>query len=372
MQIRRIDTTSAHDVRRFIGVPFELYRACPQWVPAFLPDMRLALDRVRHPFYRHSDADFYVAENGNRALGRIAVIDNHNYNAHHGRRDGFFYYFEAVHDAQVARELFDAALEWARGRGLTRLIGPKGLLTGDGLGLLVDGFQHRPALGIPYNHPYYAEMLRASGFEKETDYLSGHLSGTHQLSARFDAIAERVKKQRGLEVRSFTSKRELRRLLPQVTLVYNRAFADNWEFCPVTQAEVDVFADRLEAIADPRLIKLVMKGEQIVGFILAYPDISSAIQRTGGRIWPFGWIAVLREFKRTKVVNLNGVGLIEGFRGVGANTLLYTEVARSIHASGYEHAEVVQVEEKNSASLRDMAAIGVKWHKRHRIYGRTL
>jgi hypothetical protein len=136
--------------------------------------------------------------------------------------------------------------------------------------------------------------------------------------------------------------------------------------------EVNVFADRLEAIADPRLIKLVMKGEQIVGFILAYPDISSAIQRTGSRIWPFGWLTLLREFKRTKVVNLNGVGLVEGFRGVGANTLLHTEVARSIHASGFEHAEVVQVEEKNCASLRDMAAIGVTWNKRHRVYGRVM
>jgi hypothetical protein len=135
---------------------------------------------------------------------------------------------------------------------------------------------------------------------------------------------------------------------------------------------VDLFGDRLEAIADPRLIKLVVKSGQIVGFILAYPDISAAIQRTGGRVWPFGWIALWRELKRTRTVNLNGVGLIEGHRGLGGNTLLYTEVARSIQQGGYEHAEVVQVEEKNVASLRDMAAIGVTWRKRHRIYRRSV
>ncbi|MEJ2559181.1 MAG: GNAT family N-acetyltransferase [Anaerolineae bacterium] len=181
-----------------------------------------------------------------------------------------------------------------------------------------------------------------------------------------------MKARRGFRIKSFTSEKEMRRWIYRIGKVYNESFSDNWEYCPLTQEEMDVVADRLIAIADPRLIKLVMKGEEIVGFVFAFPDISAAIQKTKGRVWPFGWIYLLREFKRTHWVNLNGLGLLEAHRGVGANTVLYTELARSVKDFGFEHADVVQVEENNTKSLGEMAAIGVKWYKRHRIYRRVL
>ncbi len=372
MRVRKLDTSAGRDVRQFIDFPFELYRRCPEWVPPILPEMKLILNRKKHPFYHHSAADFFVAESEGQTLGRIAVMDNRNYNARHGRSHSFFYFFEATEDLGVARALFDAASDWARSRGLDQLIGPKGFLQGDGLGLLVEGFEHRPAIGIPYNYPYYDAMLRDSGFEKETDFVSGYLRGDHQLPERFYDIAERVKARRGFWIKSFTSQREMRRWIYRVGQVYNETFSDNWEYCPLTEAEMGVVADRLLAISNPRLMKLVMKGQEIVGFVFAFPDISAAIQKTKGRVWPLGWIHLLREFKRTNWVNLNGLGLVEGHRGVGANAVLYTELAKSVHDFGFEHADVVQVEEGNTKSLGEMAAIGVTWYKRHRIYRRAL
>jgi hypothetical protein len=135
---------------------------------------------------------------------------------------------------------------------------------------------------------------------------------------------------------------------------------------------MDAVADRLLAISDPRLLKGVMKGEEIAGFVFAFPDISAAIQKTKGRIWPLGWIHLLREFRRTNWVNLNGLGLLPEHRGVGANAVLYTELAKSVYDFGFEHADVVQIEERNVKSLGEMAAIGVEWYKRHRIYRRVL
>jgi hypothetical protein len=372
MRVRKLDTTRAQDVRQFINFPFKLYRACPQWVPPILPEIKLVLNRNKHPFYRHSSADFFVVESEGQTLGRIVVMDNRNYNAHHGRKDSFFYYFEEVEDVEVARDLFNAAFDWARGRGLEQIVGPKGFLQGDGLGLLLEGFEHRPAVGIPYNYSYYDALMRGSGFEKETDFLSGYLPGGHELPQRFYEVAERVKTRRGFWIKSFTSEKEMRRWIYRIGQVYNKSFSDNWEYCPLTKEEMDVVAERLIAIADPRLIKLVMKGDEIVGFVFAFPDISAAIQKTQGRVWPFGWIHLLREFKRTNWVNLNGLGLLEGHRGVGANAVLYTELAKSVTDFGFEHADVVQVEENNTKSLGEMAAIGVTWYKQHRIYRRVL
>ncbi len=372
MPIRKIDTSQAQDVRQFINFPFELYGDCPQWVPPLVPDMKLALNRDRYPFYRHSEADFFVAEEGDRTLGRITAIHNRRYNEYHGCRTAFFYYFEVVQDFEVARALFNAVFEWALDRGLDEVVGPRGLLRADGHGLLVEGFEHRPAMGIPYNPPYYASFLEELGFEKEIDFLSAHLSGKYDLPPRFYDIAEKVKERRGFRVKSFTSKRELRRWVPEVQRVNNEAFTDGWGYFPIDEAEASAIADRMLLAADPRLIKLVMKGEKVVGFVIGYPDVSAGIQRANGRLWPFGWIHILLEFKRTKWVNFNGVGLLPEHQGVGANAVLYTELAKSTLEFGFEHADLVQVADTNIESLGEVAAVGGEWYKRHRTHRRGL
>lgn len=372
MQIRKIDTERRRDVRAFVDFPFELYRNCPQWVPPLVSDMKLALNRTKYPFYRHSEADFFVVEEEDEILGRIAVHENRRYNAYHQAKVAFFYYFEVVEELDVARALIEAASDWARSRGLETLIGPRGLLRADGHGLLVEGFEHRPAMGIPYNYAYYGDFLEALGFEKEIDHLSAHLSGDYDLPQRFYEIAERVKERRGFWVKSFTGKREMRRWVPEIQRINNDAFTDVWGYYPVGDAEIDALAERFIAVADPRLIKLVMKDEDVIGFVLGYPDVSAGIQRAGGRLWPFGWLHILLEFKRTKWVNFNGVGLLPKYQGTGANAVLYTELARSVFQFDFHDADLVQVAEDNVESLGEVKAIGAEWYKRHRIYHRPL
>jgi len=372
MSVRKIDTSRPRDVRQFINVPFELYRDCAQWVPPLVSDMKLALNRDKYPFYRHSSADFFIAEEGNRTVGRIAVLDNRRYNACHESKTAFFYYFETVEELRVARLLFEAASDWAHSRGLNVIVGPRGLLRSDGHGLLVEGFEHRPAMGVPYNLPYYATYLEALGFEKEIDFMSAHLEADFDLPQRFYDVADRVKERRGFWVKSFTSKRQLRRWVPEVQRVNNEAFSDVWGYYPIDEAEADAIADRFLAAADPRLIKLVMKGDEVAGFVIGYPDISAGIQRANGRFWPFGWLHLLIEFRRTDWINFNGAGILPKFQGAGASAVLYTELAKTVLDFDFQHADLVQVAENNVESKGEVNAIGAEWYKRHRIYRRSL
>jgi hypothetical protein len=227
-------------------------------------------------------------------------------------------------------------------------------------------------MGAPYNFPYYDALLRHAGFEKDTDHLSGYTRGDHVLPERFERIAERVKARRGLWVKTFTSKAEMRRWIPRVIPVHRQAFANTHTFYPPSQAEMAVITETILSVTEPSLIKLVMKGEEVVGFIFAYPDISAGLQRARGRLFPLGWLYLLQERKRTRWVNVNGIGLLPAYQGLGANTLLYAELTRSIHQAGFEHVDVVQVNETNFTSFSDMEAIGVTWYKRHRSYQRRL
>jgi len=160
--------------------------------------------------------------------------------------------------------------------------------------------------------------------------------------------------------------------IPRIQQLFNIAFSEGSDFCPLSEKEAKLVAKRLLAIANPKLIKLVMKDSEIIGFLFAFVDISAGIQKTKGKLFPFGWITLKREFKLTKWVNFNGTGLLPHHRGVGANAVLYTEMANTVKQFGFEHADIVQVEEKNVKSLGDMKAIGVTWYKKHRVYEMVL
>ena len=372
ISVRILDSGDRHDVNRFVDFPFALYAGCDQWSPTLVSTVKLAMNREKHPFYNHSDAAFIIAEREGEVVGRIAVMDNQRYNEYKHTRIAFFYYFDAVNDAKVAQVLFAKAVAWATKRGLTSILGPKGMLRADAYGILVEGFEYVAALGMPYNYDYYPELMTASGFEKEIDYLSGYLSEESQLPDRMFKIVDKVKQRSGFWVKSFPNKRELRKWIPAIQRVNNEAFTDVWGYYPIDDAEVQMIGKQLLAVADPRLLKLVMKGDDIAGFAFIFPDITEALQATNGRLWPFGWIRILRALRKTRRLNGNGVGLLPEYQGFGATALLYTEFEKTLRQRNATWCEVAQAMETNIKSLGDMNAVGVTWHKRHRVYRRVL
>ena len=373
MQIREIDTRNSRDVREFVGFPFELYRGCEQWVPPLVSSMKLVLDRKRHPFYRHSDAGFFVAEQdgaagGRIVVGRIAVLENRRYNDYRQAKVAFFYYFDTVEDVEVVRGLIEAARAWAAARGLTLLMGPKGMLRSDPYGVLTEGYEYLTGMNMPYNYPYYATLLEAVGMEKEIDYLSGHMVAADEFPERLFRLVERIKQRSGFWVKSFKSKRELRAWIPDIQRVNNEAFTQVWGYYPIDDAEVQMIGDQLLLVSDPRLLKVVMQGDAIAGFAFVFPDVAETLKAINGRLWPFGWARLLVTLRRTKRLLGNGVGLLPKYQGLGASTLLYAELHDTIRQRDAEYCEFVQVMETNINSLGDMNMLGVQWHKRYRVF----
>lgn len=374
MHVRPIDVDDRRDINRFVRLPFDLYRSEPLWVPPLRRELVQMLDpSAGHPYYAHSTAAFFLAEEEGRPCGRIAVMDNHNFNRHHDARTAFFGLFESVDDQATAAALFGAAADWARARGLDRLIGPRALLPSDSGSVLVEGFQHRPALNVPYNFAYYDRLLTACGFVKEHDSLSGFYRVDHVIPERLLRLAERVKDRRGFRVLHFTDTTAMRPWIPAVGRVYSEAFQANHLFWPPTPAEMDKIANSLLSIADPRLIKLVARGDELVGFIFAYHDLADGLRRARGRLWPLGWLHLLRERRRTEWVDINGVGVAPAFQGLGANLMMYVELAHTIRQfPQFRYGEVILIAEDNLNSRGDQEALGVTWTKRHRTYERAL
>ncbi len=373
MRIRQIDTTNKREVDRFLRFPLQLYKGNPHFCPALETEMRAAMDRARHPFYRHSAADFFLAEADGDVLGRIAAVHNTQHNHYRQVKTAFFWAFDVVDDFQVAEALFEAVFAWARARGRDSILGPRGLVGSDAAGVLVEGFDQRAVMGVPYNFPYYNDFLVRLGFEKLTDHLSGYLPASAELPPRLRALAEKVSQRRGYRLVHFSNKDEMRRWAPAVMAVHEQAFAGSHEWHPVSKEEMQMVAESLIAVADPRLVKLVAKGEQVVGFGLLYPDLSDALRRHDGRVHPLALLDLQRESRRTKWLIANGVGMLPAHQNLGGNAVLYAGLYEAIRqAAQYEHIDIVMVNEINFKSRSDMENLGAKWVKRHRSYKRHL
>ncbi len=365
--------TRSH-IRRFVDLPYRLYRNHPQWVPPLRMDIELMLNKTKHPFYDHSDAAFFIAVRDGRDVGRIAALENKPFNAYHHTRQAQFYLFECEDNLDTATVLFEAAFNWARARGLDKIVGPKGFGALDGYGLLVEGFEHRQMMTMMnYNFAYYPRLVEALGFHKDVDFISCYLdSSTYHLPDRIRSIAERVERRGLLSVKRFKSKAELKEWAPRIGEAYNNAFVNNWEYYPLTQREIKFILDNILVIADPRLIKIITSGDQVVGFLFGFHDVSAALQRAKGRLFPFGLIGLLLELRRTKWVALNGAGILPEFQGRGGNALLYNEMDKTIREFGFHHADLTQVANTAVQMRNDLVNIGGDLYKTHRVYERKL
>lgn len=380
MNIILINPADKEGVRNFLELPFRLYADIPQWVPPLKPDAELVFNLRRHPFYQHSQAVFFICRRQGETVGRLAVLDNTRYNQFNHSRAAFFYLFEAENDTEIAASLFEAGIRWAQARGLTELIGPKGFTPLDGLGLLVKGFEHRPAFGLPYNPPYYSRLLEVLGFKTYMENVSGYLDPAMPFPARIHDISAKIQARRGLRIQSFNTRRDLHALIPHLLELYNGSLEGTIGTYPLDDSDVKSMADQLLWFADPKLIKIVMKlpvhpgeREKPVGFLLAYPDISSALQKIRGRLFPFGWLAILKEWRQTEWVNINGAGMIEEYRGLGGTAILFSEMYKTIHASGqFKHAEIVQIGLENDRMQRELRDLGVDFYKTHRLYSKKI
>ncbi|HET7011766.1 MAG TPA: hypothetical protein VFI11_13400 [Anaerolineales bacterium] len=370
LTLEAVDPTDRAAVGRFLRLPFRLYAGHPLWVPPILIDAATQLDPRRHPFYEHSEAAFFLAARDGEDVGRIAVLENRPFNGYHGTRQAQFYLFECIDDVQVAAALIERAGEWARARRLDTLVGPKGFGALDGYGMLVDGFEFRPAMTMMnYNPPSYPRFMEQLGFEKEVDFISCYLRpDRYRLPERVHRVAEHAARRSGLRVLRFHRKAELRRWAARIGEAYNRTFVHNWEYYPLSPREIRFLTDNLLTVADPRLIKLIAHEDEVVGFLFTFPDVSAAIRRSRGRLLPFGLPDLLLEAGRTRWLAVNGMGVLPEYQGRGGNALMYVELQRTLEGSRFQHADLTQVAETAVQMRRDLENLGGVPYKNHRVF----
>ena len=374
IRIKKVDIESPAQINQFVNFPFKLYSAVPQWVPPIIADIKIMLNKKKHPFYEHSDGDFFLAYKDEKIAGRLGVLENKPFNKYHQKKKAQFYFFDCIDDQEVANKLFEAAFDWAKNRGLDEMVGPKGLSPFDGYGIQIEGFEIRQMMTMMnYNFPYYQTLMENLGFDKDVDFVSCYLDlANFSLPEKIHEISKRVQERGNFQVKRFKNKRELREWAPRIGEAYNKTFIQNWEYYPLTKNEIDFALDNILMVANPKLIKIITHNDEVVGFLFGFPDVSAALQRGKGKLTPWAVIDLLLDMKRTNQISLNGVGVLSKYHGRGANALLYSEIYKTIADFGYEHAELTQVSNTAIQMRKDLINVGGKEYKNHRVFTRKI
>ena len=350
MNYRIVDVISKKDLRRFITFPDELYRDCPQYVPALHSDQLNSLTKVSSLSYCSRRMWMALDEEG-KVAGRICAMVNPRYNERYHTRRARFGWFDCINDFEVARLLVAAAEDWARAQGMDEIHGPLYYNTLGKQGMLVEGFENVPPFNCLYNFPYYNDFVTALGFEKECDWVQYRIVANHGVPDKTRRIATVVKERYDLHIGSLDSLKKDPAMVRRFFKTYNDSFAASvYNFIPFTDEEIEEeAAASLRFVSDKASCVLFDKDENIVAFGISFPSISRALQKAKGRLFPFGWFHLLRAMHNYETTDLMLNGASPEWQNKGISALYYKEMADRARRIGNRWAISNPQIESNSA-----------------------
>lgn len=369
-----VEVSSKNQLKAFIDFPHDLYKDDKNYVPELFIAQRDMLTPGKHPFHNHSAIQLFLAYEGKDIVGRIAALYNVNHNAFTKAHDGFFGFFDVVNRQDVADALLEHAVNWVKDKGADRILGPINLSTNDTCGLLVEGYDMPPVAMMPYNKPYYLDLLLAFGMQKLTDLLAYLVErdNLNDRSVRLLGALETRLQRSNIRIRQI-DKKNLKKEIPKIKALYNSAWDQNLGFVPMTDEEFDFLAKDLSMILDPKYCIIAEQGDKMVGFALGIPDINQIlIKIKRGRLLPTGIFKLLFGLKKVTGVRVLLLGVIEGYRKLGIEACLYGRLIKNAEGTNLKYAECSWMLEDNYLMNHAIEQINGKCYKRYRLFEKEI
>jgi GNAT superfamily N-acetyltransferase len=369
LRVDKVETKS--DLKSFIRFPWNVYKDDAKWVPPLIMEMKEKLDKVKNPFFEHSEMDLFLARRGGDITGRIAAILDRNHNAFHDEKIAFFGLYESLNDQETARALLDTVARWGKDRGMDVLRGPMNLSMNDECAFIIEGFDSPPVIMMPYNPRYYLELMENCGLAKAKDLYAFFITRDHRVAEKISVIVEKVRRETKITLRAL-KKRTLDQDVEKIVYVYNAAWEKNWGFVPWTTNEMKKTVDKLKQIADLRLVILAEDAGRPVAFAFGLPNYNEVLKKMNGRLTPLSIAKFLYYRKRIKSMRAIVFGILKEYRQTGLSYYLYSDLEKNALAAGYEWGEMSWQLEDNEPVNKFNLSIGGKLYKKYRIYEKRI
>lgn len=374
IEIRQIGC-SRKELTEFTKFQIDLYRGDPCFVPPLVSDDVATLSPGRNPAFDFCESAYFMAFRDGRPVGRIAGIINRQVNDIHGTRDARFGFVDFIDDHEVSAALFKAVEDWAKKKGMNRVVGPLGFTDLDHEGLLVDGFGELSTMATIYNYPYYPEHLERLGYRKDSDWVEFLMTVPDAIPEKYSRIAEIVRKRFNLRVLKFKSRKEIKeRYGRAIFQLVNEAYNGLYQFSPLTDRQIDYYIGIYLGLLDLDLVSLVVDSDdRLVGIGISMQSMSRALQKSRGVLFPFGWYHLLKGLKgKNDRVDLLLVAVKPEYQNKGVNALLFVDLIPQYQKKGFRYAESNPEMETNNKVQGQWEYFENRQHRRRRSYAKTL
>jgi hypothetical protein len=373
MSIELRTVTSKKLLKEYIFLPEKLYMGDPRWVPPMYDDEWAFHDPNENKALTSCDTIRIIAYRNNQAVGRVMGIIHHPYNEQHQEKIVRFFNLDCVNEQTVANALISFVENWGKEKGMDKIIGPYGFSDKDPQGLQVEGLDYLPVLATPTNPAYLQKLVEKDGYKKVVDCVSYQIPIPETVPSLYEKVVQRINTNKSFKLVEFKSKSQLRPYIVPVFRLVNEAYAALFGFVPMTEEEMKKFAKQYLPVLDPEFVKIVVNRDaSLVAFGIAMPDMSLGIQKAKGKLFPFGFIHILKSMRKTSQLNLLLGAVKPGLQGKGLTALLAKSILKSAQKRGMKVMDSHLILEDNTLMRSECERIGGKVYKRFRVYGKEL
>jgi hypothetical protein len=374
MKVTIKEVKSRKDLNKFIYLPEKIHADHETWVHPIYMDEWAYFDAKKNKAFSYSDTILLLAHRGDDVVGRIMGIINSRYNEYTKEKTARFGYLETWEDEEVIGALLQAVEDWAREKGMIKMIGPYGFTDQDPEGFMIEGFEHHATIATYHNFDWMPPMIEKFGYAKDVDYFVYMLDVPKELPEFYKKILERVKRKGIFELVELRKKRQIKPWIVPVLDLMNECYIGSniYGYTPLDKQEMTDLAKRYLPVLDPRFVKVVTKDGEIVAFVVGIPDMTEGIKKARGRLLPFGFLKILRAAKKTKQLDLLLGAVKECHRGRGLDVLMGVGMIISAQEAGFEVMDTHHELESNVKVRAEMEKMGGKLYKKYRVFQKTL
>ncbi|SFR45970.1 hypothetical protein SAMN04490243_1757 [Robiginitalea myxolifaciens] len=324
--IRIEEARTRQELKAFVKFPFRLYKDSPYWVPPIISEELESLSSDHNPVFQQAEARFFLAYRENKIVGRVAAIVNRIEIEQQGLSKIRFGWLDFEDDPEISRALMEAVRSYGEARGLSYMEGPMGFSNLDKVGVVTEGFEHMGSMITWYNYPYYATHLKNLGFAKEKEYIESRFPASNADPANFVRIQEIIRKRYGLRPLNFTNTAEIMPLADQMFDLFNSSYSSLASFVPISPAQREYFKKKYLSFINPEYIKFIVdKNDKIIAFAIVMPSYSTALRKAWGKLFPFGFIHLLRAKRYNRDAVFYLIGILPEYQNKGVTAIIFNE-----------------------------------------------
>lgn len=360
-------------MKRFIRFNYELYKDNPYSVPDLYDDMLNTFNKKKNAAFEFCEAEYFLAYKDEQLVGRVAAIINNRANQTWNKREVRFGWIDFTDDTEVSEALINAVEQWGKERGMTHITGPLGFTDMDAEGMLVEGFDQLGTMATIYNYPYYPQHMERLGFVKDADWVEYKIFIPDAIPDKHKRISDLIQRKYNLKIKKYTSSKAIARDYGQAIFeLVNEAYTPLYGYSALTQGQIDQYVKMYLPILDLRMVTLITDADdQLIAVGVSMPSLSEALQKSHGRLLPFGWFYLLKALffkRRAKMLDLLLVAVKPEYQNKGVNALLFSDLIPVYQQLGFEYAESNPELELNGKVQAQWEYFRTEQHKRRRAF----